>query len=111
MGRDPPPQPYPYSFVEPLQGVGNELDAILPRCPTSLEDGPREAVEQLARRRLVAARVDGRVAGSDGERAGANREVTETQADFRAAGPDVPLHGRSEEHTSELQSLAYLVCR
>src|SRR5213593_2067753 len=72
MGRDPPPQPYPYSFVEPLQGVGNELDAILPRCPTSLEDGPREAVEQLARRRLVAARVDGRVAGSDGERAGAN---------------------------------------
>src|SRR2546425_6429743 len=26
------------------------------------------------------------------------------------AGPDVAVH-RSEEHTSELQSLAYLVCR
>src|SRR2546425_2052158 len=25
--------------------------------------------------------------------------------------PVVPLHARSEEHTSELQSLAYLVCR
>src|ERR1041384_6556811 len=28
-----------------------------------------------------------------------------------ARGQDHRLHGRSEEHTSELQSLAYLVCR
>src|SRR2546425_7089446 len=34
-------------------------------------------------------------------------------ADRALAKRDVwgPLHGRSEEHTSELQSLAYLVCR
>src|SRR2546423_2787915 len=32
--------------------------------------------------------------------------------DVRHAGTDVmEEHGRSEEHTSELQSLAYLVCR
>src|SRR2546423_11356350 len=33
---------------------------------------------------------------------------------LRAKSPDpspTPLHTRSEEHTSELQSLAYLVCR
>src|SRR2546425_8900994 len=36
----------------------------------------------------------------------------------RVGGPEAPVHdagdrpaGRSEEHTSELQSLAYLVCR
>src|SRR2546425_2665414 len=28
-----------------------------------------------------------------------------------ASGPPGALNGRSEEHTSELQSLAYLVCR
>src|SRR2546423_9264695 len=29
----------------------------------------------------------------------------------RFSSPGSPLTGRSEEHTSELQSLAYLVCR
>src|SRR2546425_4227394 len=32
-------------------------------------------------------------------------------AEFRAQGVDERGHQRSEEHTSELQSLAYLVCR
>src|SRR5205823_13242050 len=31
--------------------------------------------------------------------------------DRRATGPARPVAARSEEHTSELQSLAYLVCR
>src|SRR5229473_8697837 len=31
--------------------------------------------------------------------------------DHRALGWRTPWQGRSEEHTSELQSLAYLVCR
>src|SRR2546425_2616136 len=30
---------------------------------------------------------------------------------FAAGRVNPPRHGRSEEHTSELQSLAYLVCR
>src|SRR2546423_9838415 len=33
------------------------------------------------------------------------------QADIVHAGHCDPAHSRSEEHTSELQSLAYLVCR
>src|SRR2546425_8183960 len=36
---------------------------------------------------------------------GKRREVDERRR------PDPPPHRRSEEHTSELQSLAYLVCR
>src|ERR1041384_2501379 len=31
--------------------------------------------------------------------------------DFMARNPDVSMDWRAEEHTSELQSLAYLVCR
>src|SRR2546425_7532991 len=35
----------------------------------------------------------------------------EQRDDDEERQPDVALVGRSEEHTSELQSLAYLVCR
>src|SRR2546425_9244909 len=35
----------------------------------------------------------------------------ETNTNYQAAVSTVPLFIRSEEHTSELQSLAYLVCR
>src|SRR3989441_8186791 len=37
--------------------------------------------------------------------------VLDTPKDFTLFGQLVILLGRSEEHTSELQSLAYLVCR
>src|SRR2546425_5178772 len=35
----------------------------------------------------------------------------EVQIDEQARPDGAPIHRRSEEHTSELQSLAYLVCR
>src|SRR2546425_8078642 len=51
-------------------------------------------------------------------RRGKVREVYEVDGDTlllvasdRVSAFDVVLHERSEEHTSELQSLAYLVCR
>src|SRR2546425_6225480 len=38
--------------------------------------------------------------------------VTVSSPDIHAtSSPGSVVHGRSEEHTSELQSLAYLVCR
>src|SRR5205823_8563543 len=43
-------------------------------------------------------------------RAGGPRGRPGTHGPWRAADADRP-RGRSEEHTSELQSLAYLVCR
>src|SRR2546425_7364039 len=46
--------------------------------------------------------------------AGLGRRVERRRALARAAAPDGPARSsctRSEEHTSELQSLAYLVCR
>src|SRR5687767_15488775 len=43
-----------------------------------------------------------------GLRPGARREGADRHAPGRARRPQ---EGRSEEHTSELQSLAYLVCR
>src|SRR5687767_15545530 len=38
------------------------------------------------------------------------KDSSELDLDIDAGG-EVELHQRSEEHTSELQSLAYLVCR
>src|SRR5205823_9707837 len=42
---------------------------------------------------------------------GVNRRTDDPLAHFRAELPLIELPDRSEEHTSELQSLAYLVCR
>src|SRR5687767_15322908 len=39
------------------------------------------------------------------------RPVTEARARARGIAEAICFTGRSEEHTSELQSLAYLVCR
>src|SRR2546425_5136674 len=46
-------------------------------------------------------------------RAGASapEDMGSAGGDLRGDGPDRVLADRSEEHTSELQSLAYLVCR
>src|SRR2546425_4245068 len=40
-----------------------------------------------------------------------DRERERCLAHARTAGKEDKVRGRSEEHTSELQSLAYLVCR
>src|SRR5258707_5975864 len=39
------------------------------------------------------------------------RELAGQRADLALARDALPLHRRSEEHTSELQSRQYLVCR
>src|SRR2546425_5644270 len=46
-----------------------------------------------------------------GARIGENMELQEQVAIVTGAGRGIERGGRSEEHTSELQSLAYLVCR
>src|SRR2546425_8230711 len=39
------------------------------------------------------------------------RRAVSRALEYMGLEPGTPLAGRSEEHTSELQSLAYLVCR
>src|SRR5205823_9671691 len=53
-------------------------------------------------------KMEGRNTGSEGYRKAAAYVAGEFEKfGLKPAG----VHGRSEEHTSELQSLAYLVCR
>src|SRR2546425_8993862 len=59
-----------------------------------------------SRRRALHRVGEPRVQGDLGGLAGAAEEQEQ-----RDGGDQRPARGRSEEHTSELQSLAYLVCR
>src|SRR2546425_7918800 len=81
---------------------------LFPYTPLSRSRNPASPAErELGLRRLAsgATRSDG---GLVVIRAGARQDVR-SRHEFR---PDVVDHAdRSEEHTSELQSLAYLVCR
>src|SRR3712207_8637714 len=49
--------------------------------------------------------------GDPGGQAGARPRQALIPAEFLRASPKRPSPGRSEEHTSELQSRQYLVCR
>src|SRR3712207_7402955 len=82
------------------------------------------SVRQLVAERRVLPRGAERVAGEVGELdeqlAGADRVRADERGDRgervvdevrRDLGPQRPDLGRSEEHTSELQSRQYLVCR
>src|SRR2546425_9045452 len=56
--------------------------------------------------------VRGRLAGVEAGSVGLTGDIMVTlKINGQAHQVDVPLDMRSEEHTSELQSLAYLVCR
>src|SRR5205823_7282253 len=82
------------SDLDRLRRVGGNLEQESVRVPEHrLAAEGREPVERL--RRLGSALHD----------------VAEADDLLHAEPLDVGEHGRSEEHTSELQSLAYLVCR
>src|SRR3712207_7282807 len=70
---------------------------------------PRAEEERRVRRRLAA--DAGAQAAHDvgGLRPGEDAEAQARRGDLHA--PGVPVVARSEEHTSELQSRQYLVCR
>src|SRR5205823_13178128 len=101
----PPPTPHPPSFPTRRS---SDLPTPLPRGERGAKPGSHDHPTTHRPRRLLVGRSapeatpQGRPArgaeGSRGEPAG------------RAAGGSHE-RGRSEEHTSELQSLAYLVCR
>src|SRR3712207_8779546 len=62
----------------------------------------------LFRSRLLGA---GRRPGRERPRAAARRDAGPGDGDAARRGPLAVAQGRSEEHTSELQSRQYLVCR
>src|SRR3989441_6419938 len=72
--------------------------------------GAAEAAETLLVQLAPAARARGEGQQADALAAVAEREEEEARAAVLARAR-VAHHRRSEEHTSELQSLAYLVCR
>src|SRR5205823_9781752 len=95
----PPPRPplFPYTtlFRSPLGNADAEPDLAPAPAPIDLQ--PRHRLAHLDRH---PDRALGRI--------GAGQRVVEEHHDPVA----LPRSGRrSEEHTSELQSLAYLVCR
>src|SRR5687767_15512066 len=78
-------------------------------APRGLHSFPTRRSSDLGRSPMCWTRTDGRLVGS-----------TRPGRCSRGKGPaperpppcaPAPAEGRSEEHTSELQSLAYLVCR
>src|SRR2546425_6664207 len=87
-----------------------------PLAPTSWTLAAREAppsgapaVQERPQARLLAETVQGRVALVTGGATGLGRAIC---LEFAQHGTAVAFNYlRSEEHTSELQSLAYLVCR
>src|SRR5687767_15231740 len=100
MTRRPPrptPSPYPTLFRSPLLPRDEELAEE----PADLLGAPRLGLIDDQRRRTI---LHGDGLGQFGD----ERILRLARAHVSAAR-DRP--GRSEEHTSELQSLAYLVCR
>src|SRR2546425_8640792 len=80
---------------------------------TSADPGAESPQKPQPLRKLVQARDelgahDAKVAGIDGN--GNAREARQKSIEHRVGGT-FEDERRSEEHTSELQSLAYLVCR
>src|SRR2546425_11803362 len=101
MIRRPPRStlfPYTTLFRSPVAG----------RDPEACQVGLRRAVVELPAHQSRSRQYRARVAGH-----GACEVRAARPAAAAAGGARVPsrLERRSEEHTSELQSLAYLVCR
>src|SRR2546425_9142258 len=85
--------------------VAPQSRGLDPRRPRAR--GRRRGYDRRERRPGAAARDGGRAAGAPGTR----RLACAQQARGLRGEPERPRGARSEEHTSELQSLAYLVCR
>src|SRR5205823_12207190 len=97
-----PPIPTPFPYTTLFRSLLEDRDLAPDRPPVGLELGLARAAE------ADASTDPGEVRPHPGE---ARQQVLELgeldlHLRLRAAGA-----GRSEEHTSELQSLAYLVCR
>src|SRR5205823_12193409 len=99
-----PPAFYSLSLHDALPIFGGAVPALW-RCAADL---PRRASNSLAARRgpLVATRLQRTAAG-----VAAPEPPVGTGGKARRQDHLQRLRRRSEEHTSELQSLAYLVCR
>src|SRR5205823_14512441 len=99
--RPPSSTLFPYTTLFRSVGV---VDAIgLPANDGEL----RRILERDLFRHVELRRVGGELAEGGPLRAVRDHAV----GDDHVVCGDAPLRGRSEEHTSELQSLAYLVCR
>src|SRR5205823_10836739 len=101
----PPPSPTPYSLslhdALPISPTG--VDQVVAAEPRQLAEPRQQAVANLPRHFLGAHLVDPLVAAH-----GRIHMIASISLDLPAATQE---RVRSEEHTSELQSLAYLVCR
>src|SRR5205823_9028042 len=100
----PPPQPSPtlFPYTTLFRSIGRD-----DRIEVHARSGPAHEVAVVAF--PVGEAVRGHVRG-DGLRQVPLADVTAAIAGVAHDGSDGG-DGRSEEHTSELQSLAYLVCR
>src|SRR2546425_5829347 len=96
---------YVVFFFQAEDGIRDKLVTGVQTCalPISCPRDPRSA-----RRAAALARSAGRVAGRGQDPDDAGRRATRQQ---RRWVMRADTQTRSEEHTSELQSLAYLVCR
>src|SRR2546425_8911904 len=96
MIRPPPSSPlFPYTTLFRSHDARRSLEVVGLR----VHSGPAGSLPEIAPRHS-----DARAARAEGLRPPLRQVV----GDRGLAEPD---EGRSEEHTSELQSLAYLVCR
>src|SRR2546425_4821419 len=95
----PTAAPFPPLIREPKRVPSNVYPARLKRsaeCRLSVVRRPRPFISGESRRASTAAVAP---------------VVRFIRSSFTRRAPDLPKDPRSEEHTSELQSLAYLVCR
>src|SRR5205823_11065201 len=100
-----PPPPAPTLFPYTTLFRSNRGQALHSRA----EARP----EQLVNRQKAAAEISGNEKNADDDASDqvADHQLQEREVAASRIGQPRDRHERSEEHTSELQSLAYLVCR